>query len=488
MSLWRRPISTPLMLLLICVSTTRLPAQAGEAGSAMPVEVRADPEVTGPKQPVRLTGSTPAIGGIRHVKLTIEPPEGAPSGVTAVVDPSGSYAVTFSATQATGTYRVLALAPDGKGTANTTFRVFDPASAADDFVDAAEGLVDAATSATEVARKLVTGLPVSPAQLEVLDSVEALKRVLARLPEDVAQLKTFVERVHAVTIRYPDAGPNFEPMFGRLESWAGESRAETVRINEQVLASKAAGVKCEQIDRVTESFKLVSAALNFFQRGVPKDITRAIGVSFANDAALDRLMKEYTPPKYKDDAGYAFAVGQTFKLVPGIEGGIAATGTMAFTLAFDLAGFASQSLFGKYCEKFEGPLTATMHAEFMKNGLRWWTYGTAIEGRLVLRYAKNDQPDEAVRVNGELVGSATNFEMRENAAEVLFPDVMVGKQVVYRRLVTPIGRPYSEVGGKIVASSGPSSFRIPVEGELVGTRLALRLSAATHDFDGAVPP
>ena len=37
-----------------------------------------------------------------------------------------------------------------------------------------------------------------------------------------------------------------------------------------------------------------------------------------------------------------------------------------------------------------------------------------------------------------------------------------------------------------MASSGPNSFRIPVEGELIGTRLDLRLSAATHDFDGAV--
>ena len=96
-------------------------------------------------------------------------------------------------------------------------------------------------------------------------------------------------------------------------------------------------------------------------------------------------------------------------------------------------GFGSQVLFGKYCEKFEGPLYGQMYAEFTKNGLRWWTYDVAIEGRLVLRYAKNDQPGEAVRVNGELVGVATGFKMRENAAEVLFPDVMVGKQVVYRR-------------------------------------------------------
>lgn len=481
----RKPIRLLLELLGTLPVAARLLAQSGET-SAMPVEVRAEPEVSGPEKPVRLVGATPMMGGIEHVRLTIEPPEGAPSSLTAVVDPSGNYTITFSGTRATGTYQVRAVAPDGKGSDTTSFRVFDPASAADDFVEAAEDLVEAAGSAAGTAGDLVATLPASPARLEVLDSIAALKGALARLPAGVAQIKTFMERVHGVTTRYPDAGLSFDPMFGRLEEWTGLSRAETVRIDEQVLASKAAGVKCEQIDRVTESLKLVSAALNFFQRGKPKEITHAIGVGFANDAALDRLVKEYTPPKYKDDAAYAFMVGQTFKLVPGFETGISISATTAFTLAFDVTGFASQVLFSKFCEKFEGPLTATMYAEFMKNGLRWWTYDVAIEGRLVLRYAKNDQPGEAVRVNGELVGVATGFKMRENAAEVLFPDVMVGKQVVYRRLVTPVGRPYNDVEGKIAASSGPSSFRIPVEGELVGTRLDLRLSAATHDFDGAV--
>ncbi len=481
----KNPISLLLALLGTLPGPTALLGQSGET-SAMPVEVRAEPEVTGPDKPVRLLGTTPMVGGIEHVKLTIEPPEGASSSLTAVVDPSGSYTITFAATKATGTYQVRAVAPDGKGSDTTTFRVFDPASAADDLVEAAEDLVEAAGSAAGTAADRVASLPASPARLEVLDSIAALKAALARLPGGVAQIKTFIEKVHGVTTRYPEAGPSFEPMFGRLEEWTGQSRAETVRINEQVLASKAAGVKCEQIDRVTESLKLVSAALNFFQRGKPKEITRAIGVGFANDAALDRLVKEYTPPKYKDDAAYAFMVGQTFKLVPGFENGISISATTAFTLAFDVTGFASQVLFSKFCEKFEGPVTATMYAEFMKNGLRWWTYDVAIEGRLVLRYAKNDQPGEAVRVNGELVGVATGFKMSEKAAEVLFPDIMVGKQVVYRKLVTPVGRPYNDVEGKIVASSGPNSFRIPVEGELVGTRLDLRLSAATHDFDGAV--
>lgn len=485
MYLWRKPMCLLRALLGVCAVATRLPAQAGDPASAMPVEVRADPEVASPERPVRLTGWTPVVGGIQHVKLTITPPEEAASSVTAVVDPGGSYTVTFSATRAIGTYQVLALAPDGKGSATTTFRVFDPASAADETVEAADELVKAAKSATRTAAELVATLPASPAQLEALDSIAALERALARLPEEVALIKTFVERAHAVTTRYPDAGPSFEPMFERLETWAGESRAEAVRINEQVLASKAAGVRCEHIDRVTESFKLVSAALNFVQNGSPRSVARAIGVSFANDAALDRVMKEYTPPRLKDDAAYGFAVGQLFKLLPNLQNP-AGAGVAAVALASDLIAFGSQYFFAKYCEKFEGPLTATMHAEFMKNGLRWWTYDVAIEGRLVLRYAKNDQPGEAARVNGELIGSATDFKMRENAAEVLFPDVMSGKQVIARRLVTPVGMPYNDVEGKVAASSGPNSFRIPVEGELLGTRLVLRMSAATHDFDGAV--
>ena len=60
---WKKPIRLLFALSGALTKAACLLAQAGET-SAMPVEVRADPEVTGPEKPVRLLGTTPMVSGI----------------------------------------------------------------------------------------------------------------------------------------------------------------------------------------------------------------------------------------------------------------------------------------------------------------------------------------------------------------------------------------------------------------------------------------
>ena len=61
----------------------------------------------------------------------------------------------------------------------------------------------------------------------------------------------------------------------------------------------------------------------------------------------------------------------------------------AASLVTDIASYGEKSYFAQYCEKFEGPFTATMAAYFYaKDGKGnwykddWWHYTIAIKGKL----------------------------------------------------------------------------------------------------------
>jgi hypothetical protein len=144
-----------------------------------------------------------------------------------------------------------------------------------------------------------------------------------------------------------------------------------------------------------------------------------------------------------------------------------------------------QKNFEKYCEKIEGPMSATMHAEFTQENAKWWTYDMTLKGRVILRYAKNGSPGSAVHVTGEFVGTAAKLGVWEDALAVLYP-VTKKTSTMLRKLVVPPGQPFSDLEGKTVAASSPLGFFIPVEGDLVGSKLTLHMLDARSDISDLV--
>jgi hypothetical protein len=198
-------------------------------------------------------------------------------------------------------------------------------------------------------------------------------------------------------------------------------------------------------------------------------------------------------PRLSNDLGFQTLVGQVNKKVPDIFGRIEEwkggsevdlQGSLS-GLILDAAAYAGSRVFESYCEKFEGPLKASMRAEFSKGGDPWWKYSTEIEGKLVLRYAKGATGD-AASVSGQFEGAARSFKIWENAGKVLFPELMPKGALVARVIRPPIGTPYIQTQGMVAAQVlTPASFYIPVEGTIVGKKLTLRLLTANIDFTTA---
>ncbi|MBA3406070.1 MAG: hypothetical protein H0U13_15545, partial [Gemmatimonadaceae bacterium] len=252
--------------------------------------------------------------------------------------------------------------------------------------------------------------------------------------------------------------------------------------------SRKARVTCDQLDRVIESFKFAGLLLNLV--GSPIDVAK----SFAGDLTSEIIVKEASAsPRLSSDLGFQTLVGQVNKKVPDISGRfqewiggkeVDLQGSLS-SLILDGMAYAGSRVFESYCEKFEGPIKATMRAEFTKGGTPWWKYSVDIEGKLVLRYAKG-ATGEAASVSGQFEGSGRSFKVWENAGKVLFPELMPKGAIVARVIKPPIGSPYIQTQGSVAAQVlTPNSFLIPVEGTIVGKKLTLRMLASTIDFSTA---
>ena len=219
-----------------------------------------------------------------------------------------------------------------------------------------------------------------------------------------------------------------------------------------------------------------------------------VAKNFAGDITSEIIVKEASAsPRLSSDLGFQTLVGQVNKKVPDIFGrieewkggnGVDLQGSLT-GLMLDAAAYAGTRVFNSYCEKFEGPMKASMRAEFSKGGDPWWKYSTDIEGKLVLRYAKGATGD-AASVSGQFEGSARQFKIWENAGKVLFPELMPKGALVARVIKPPIGTPYIQTEGMVAAQVlTPNSFMIPVEGTIVKNKLTLRLLASNIDFTNA---
>jgi hypothetical protein len=141
-------------------------------------------------------------------------------------------------------------------------------------------------------------------------------------------------------------------------------------------------------------------------------------------------------------------------------------------------------VFARYCEKFSGPIHATMHGEYLKNGEPWWKFDQELRGRLTLRYAKSDAGGP-IPISGEFNGHAVVVGIWDNALASVNPKLAKYAQFFKRTILPKVADLASgalQNQGGLVTAIAPTGFNIPVEGELVDRTVTLRVKPATVDL------
>lgn len=514
MKVWNRRgwiANAVIIVALEAAGSTFLHAQDADPSSSLPVSVGVQPGNSLPGGRIRVSGSTIRLSNApgldpnkMMVRITITPmgrfPVDAETTVTSTteyeephsytvpVKADGGYAGVFDGPRGHGQYRVTAIAPDGKGKDTTDFVVIQREDMELEVSERVKRAVQLSGTAVENAERMIESLPASPAKVEMTKKLTAIKSKMAQAPSQTAAFASGIDLITAIPEKYPETTPAFAPFYRQMGLWTAQSREEIETISTQLDKSKKARVTCDQLDRVIESFKFASMLLNLV--GSPLDVAK----NFANDITSEVIVKEASAsPRLSSDQGFQTMVGQVKKLVPDMFGKIEEwkggaevdmQGSLAGMMA-DAAQYAGGRVFESYCQKFEGPLKATMNATFTKGGTPWWKYSVDIEGKLVLRYARG-ATGEAASVSGQFEGAGRSFKVWENAGQVLFPESMPKGAIVARVIKPPLGTPYIQTEGMVAAQVlTPSSFLIPVEGTIVGKKLTLRMLPATIDFTTA---
>lgn len=453
-------------------------ARAGRAqDDPMPITVVAKAHLVLPGAPVNFTGTTVADGKRFDVRLTITKPNAQPAVVTTKVDAQGNYSAVFTDTKEAGRYVVTALAPDARGHDTTSFSVTIPQDFATAAADAVQHIVDDGVEIEDRLNAAVKELPESPAKDEVQQRLETFEDSLHVAGQRVQQFRQVMQKLADVQTRYPETAPVFHDMYVHLGEEVFRTQAEADARKFEILreldASRAAGKTCDNLETMSEGFKMVSAVFNL--ASTPMTIVR----SFLGDYVAARL-PQLPNPALKNNPQGQFAMGEAIKAGVGLLASPTAWVGFMFTFAADIAAYFTDKEFEKYCERFEGPFSATMHGEVFQQGQTWWTMDIKIEGRLTLRYPKT-QEGQAIHMSGQFEGAATDYKVWDDALPVLYPKLMRGTRT-FKKTITPVGIPYSDYEGRYAALASPTAFMIPVEADLIGRRLTIHLQPAKKDI------
>lgn len=484
----------------ICVATAFLLGLGGGSARAQdmkeskqaPITVEADPVLAPSGSDILLRGKTVAMDAKRPVQLTVTwlrslgpgaaGPTPAPATFGAPYQADGSFQLKHLAGRE-GVYRVDAQSPDGSGKASAEFKVTGFGSWSDNQTEAMENALDLASDLFGNLEQIVDSQPPSPAKQEFKDKVPALRTALAQRKSALGELRGVFEIYGRIVKASPATGPAFQKLTRSFTDFQRRSEELTPKMKQALADSKKSNRGCEDLVKVEEGFKLMSALFNLAQ--APAKILIAFSADLATSVAGDKA-----PPDCENDCklGFTQAIKLNLWLRPDAIKG--ATKAKVFGnyvsnlpgLAADLSVFASHALFDKYCERFEGPVTGKMKAQYFKDGEKWWEYTMQIEGKMTLVYKKGADLSKGVSMSGHLAGTGTRFTVKEDALQVLKRKVLSGA-VVVGGTTAPLGVPYSDFEGVMAMQALPTAFFIPVEGELVGDKLKLTLGPSRTDFN-----
>ena len=402
----------------------------------------------------------------------------------------------------------------------------------DDDVADNKALLEASASFVSAVKKGVDNMPDSPARTDMESKLPPLDEQTQKLPDQSAKLAQALANVKQMMTERPDAAPALQPFFDHLAQLDELAKQEQKDIDKQIAESEKALATCDAIDHATEGLKAVPQVLLIAKRpfdfavafftnmaasaappgaegmigaggklasGLPKaagNTTESLAeneIELGSESEIAERLVDRIPESVRSTPAYKFVVAESKSFLPKIVDGLGERNgslhlfNIVTTLAGDIAAYANDQLFAQYCEKFEGPFTATMEAHFYSkpqpdgHSPEWWSYTTTIAGTMVLRYPKS-AAGKAVALSGQLEGGATRFTYKED----VFNSDLYGKMVKGGKVyVIDVPPPATDdaSGGMVNSLTSPTSFLIPVTGQFANGAISLTLGDARTDFN-----
>ncbi len=504
-----------------------------------------EPSVTVKVQPDRIPpGGAVTISGLGYVQsggniaITVTTPGGTAAKLVAIPDNQTRYATQYIGAMAPGTYTVSAQAGAKSTPATTQFTVQSANIDIDEDVGDNKKFLEEAQDLVRAVRKQVENVPDSPAKTEMAARLEKLLPALIGVTQQSTQLSSMLQPFKSLLAQHPETQPTLQPLLDHLAELDEKTRADSEALVKLTAQSQKTLKSCDTIDQSSQALKALSEVLDAthdpyeFITGFTSGLAKAAipgagaaagqaekaanlaigmreagkseeglqeathtsassiienGIELGGETAIANKLLAALPQSVRTSDGYALAVREVKKFAPrvvGDGGDVIKQFLNVAALATDVASYANEGFFARYCQKFQGSFTATMKAYFYAQGYEapkdWWHYTTVISGKLTLRYPKD--AGSTVPLSGQFEGGATQFTYGESVwANSDLHKLAPGNSLVGHKDTTPVPVDSGQ-GGVLASLISPTSFYIPVSGQYANGRVTFHIEDARSDF------
>lgn len=448
-----------------------------------PVEVSVTPTSTIPGATVTITGRSVPLGENRTIRMRVHPPSGSAVELRDTLDDDYGFQVEFTETEAAGNYRVEAFSADGRNRAETTFAVQRPADLRADSLGRLQADFQQMASRLETTATTIQEAPASVTRDELEARLNALQEIVAGIDAPLRQLGRALELAEQGLEEgspAPEAQEELSAMYEAMARTADEVARQRQAFDEQMARFDYEHTLCDGLQYVQEAWTLMTTALSL-GKNLATAFTQGIGrmlVNVATDTGVGEAqgMSESLGGRGPDAN---LARTELFNQGKEIAAGSWGEFTAASTAAMDVVAWGTERVYRMVCERYVGPFTANMTAEIFDGGELYWTYSTALEGELRLRYERGGGGG-AQPVTGEFDGVATGFTVKEDLWKLM---PRIRRDILLRWVIPPLPGVYASSFGTFGRALTPRSFLVPVRGVIEGDRIRLEIQEARHDFD-----
>jgi hypothetical protein len=479
-------------------------AAAQEAGDSdpLPITVGAKPTTVWVGRPVILSGDSVPTPTLSTVTITVTPASArtpTPVEFRLTLDGGGKFSKSYTPSVA-GTYQVQALAPDGRGSAQTSFSVQDPAAPSASIVGAMAQAVGDAAQIVEAIAPRVDALPANPAKDELVKSIAAIRPQIQKLQTQANTAAKPMADVLRLSSQLKLSEALEAERDGLLRQLAAEEDAHQ-HTKEVLNDVKNHHTSCDDLEVVVEGFKWAGVLLNF--AASPAGVAENFARDLVNALSSDGLQMVGASNATQFGTGEAIKSTGILNRVTFFEDAILdggnklresrvnLDGNTLVSRVNDLAGEAANRTMAAYCVTISGPVKATMHAQFYLEGTKWWEYSFDLIAKVTLHYPRDASGDQ-IPVNGRMEGFGTNFKLWENALTIQYPRLM--SSTVLKKFVilppsipptaaVPGGLPaqYSTEGSVFSALATPNAFFFQTTGLISKDKLQITVGAVRTD-------
>jgi hypothetical protein len=285
--------------------------------------------------------------------------------------------------------------------------------------------------------------------------------------------------------------PNLAGNLSELNNTLDAQRKKMELIEEYSDHQPADNTVCEYLVMLNEA----CAAFSVYTNVESKALVTIIG-NIQLDKAVPKAVSMVNEQKGWFEEPNDFAIKEPAKIfaTAGVDAKSLSSQLGVAGFAGDMVQFATDFLMKKYCGVFKGTFNHDYTIEFRNDkGENWWTYGVKMRAVVALRYPKNKDGVNVIKMKGNLEGNATNFSFFEDVEkDDDFQEGSKGKiEVVPIKTFTPLSVSFAtsekDILGFGAVARGlatPAYFNIPIDAEYdVNTeKIKIFINPAIVDF------